>query len=117
MTRRALNLVCSRIFTLALCGTASSRITSAGPVPRISHTLHGTVVAVDATSRSLTVQARRLEAWMSGITGVWSVDNPKVLREVKPGDQIMAKLFENETALHNIEIVAISAGSHKEPSA
>ena len=54
---------------------------------------------------------------MSGITGVWSVDNPKVLREVKPGDQIMAKLFENETALHNIEIVAISAGSHKEPSA
>jgi Cu/Ag efflux protein CusF len=117
MTRRALNLVCSRLFTIALCQTAASRTLNAGPVPRISHTLHGTVVAVDTTSSSLTVQARRLEAWMSGITGVWRVDNPKVLRDVKPGDQIMAKLFENETALHNVEIVAISFRSHQEPPA
>jgi len=36
----------------------------AGRVPRIVHTVHGTVLAVDRLTRSLTVQARRMETWM-----------------------------------------------------
>jgi hypothetical protein len=67
------------------------------------------VIAVDARARSLTVQARRIEAWMEGVTGVWRIDNMKVLREVKPGDQIMGKLYDGENTLHKVEIVAISA--------
>jgi Cu/Ag efflux protein CusF len=99
-----MNRVCSQLFSAAIGYNCS-----AGPVPRISHTLHGTVVAVDAEALNLTVQARRLEDWMGSITKTWHVDNTKVLREVKPGDQIMGKIFDGETALRNVEIVAISA--------
>jgi hypothetical protein len=108
MTRREIG----RLSSLVLGGLAaglSSRKAVAGPVPRIVHTLHGTVVAVDANAHSLTVQARRLEAWMGAITSMYGVDNPKVLREVRAGDQIMGKVFEGETALRHVEIVAVAA--------
>ena len=82
---------------------------AAGPVPRLVHTLHGTVVTVDTVSQTLTVRALRLEAWMAAITSIYQVDNPKLLREVKAGDQIMAKIKEGETALHHVEIVTLVA--------
>lgn len=81
----------------------------AGPVPRIAHTLHGTVIAVDTVDRNLTVHARRLEAWMGAVTSVYAVDNQKVLREVRAGDQIMGKVFDGERILRHVEIVAVSA--------
>jgi len=64
---------------------------------------------VDAIAYSLTVKARRLEAWMGAITTIYRVDNQKLLREVKVGDQIMGKVYEGETALHHVEIVAVAA--------
>jgi Cu/Ag efflux protein CusF len=81
----------------------------AGPVPPIAHTLHGTVIAVDAVDRNLTVQARRIEIWMGAITSIYAVDNEKVLRQVRAGDQIMGKVFDGETVLRQVEIVAVSA--------
>jgi len=110
MTRREMNLVSSFVLGWAAVSVASGRAV-AGPVPRIVHTLHGTVVAVDTIARSLTVQARRLEAWMGAITSIYGVDNPKVLHEVKVGDQIMGKVYEGEKALHHVEIVAVAAHS------
>jgi hypothetical protein len=106
MTRRQMNRM-----GMLLPGWASTWVdrAAAGPVPRVVHTLHGTVVTVDTVSRTLTVRALRLEAWMSAITSIYHVDNPKFLREVKAGDQIMAKVREGETALHHIEIVAVAA--------
>jgi Cu/Ag efflux protein CusF len=81
----------------------------AGPVPRIAHTLHGKVVAVDTIAHSITVQARRMEAWMGAITAIYRVDNLKLLREVKAGDQIMGKVYDGETALSHVQIVAVAA--------
>ena len=81
----------------------------AGPVPRIAHTLHGMVVAVDAVDCKLTVQARRLESWMGAITSIYDVDNHKLMREVRAGDQIMGKVFDGEAILRHVEIVAVSA--------
>jgi len=80
----------------------------AGPVPRIAHTVHGKVLAVDAIGHSLTVQARRVETWMGAITAIYKVDNQKLLRQVKAGDQIMGKVFDGETALHHVQIVAVA---------
>jgi Cu/Ag efflux protein CusF len=102
MTRRSLVLGWTAL------GVAS-RMALAGPAPRIVHTLHGTVRAVDPASRSLTVHARRMEEWMETIEASYSVDNMKLLREVKAGDQIMGQIFEGEMALHHVEIVAVAA--------
>lgn len=104
----------NHVSSIALGAAAMALMASramAGPVPRIAHTLHGTVVAVDAVELKLTVQARRLEAWMGAITTIYAVDNQKVMREVRAGDQIMGKVFDGETILRHVEIVAVSARS------
>jgi Cu/Ag efflux protein CusF len=110
MTRREMNHVSSLAIGWAAM-IAASGYAVAGPVPRIVHTLHGMVVAVDVEACRLTVQARRLEVWMGAITSIYAVDNPKLMREVKAGDQIMGKVYEGETALHHVEIVAVAAPS------
>jgi len=115
MTRREMNSVSLLVIGWAAVWVASDRAV-AGPVPRIVHTLHGTVVAVDAIAQSLTVQARRLEAWMGAITSIYGVDSPKLLREVKVGDQIMGKVYDGETALHHVEIVAVAVRPATEAS-
>jgi hypothetical protein len=69
----------------------------------------GTVVAVDAGARSLTVEARHAEPWMESARANYSVGNLKFLREVKAGDQILGHVFEGETELRRVEIVAIAA--------
>ncbi len=107
MTRRSMNHVSSFVLGWAAL-TAASHRALAGPVPRLAHTLYGTVVGVDATSRSLTVRARRLEAWMSAIVTIYRVDNEKLMREVKAGYQIMGKVFDGETALRDVKIVAVT---------
>jgi Cu/Ag efflux protein CusF len=110
MTRREMNLVSSLVIGSAAVALMSGRAV-AGPVPRIVHTLHGTVIAVDAIARNLTVQARRLEAWMGAITSIYGVESQKLLRQVKAGDQIMGKVYDGETTLHHVEIVAVTARS------
>jgi hypothetical protein len=108
MTRRVMNHAAS--FALGWVGLmATTGKALAGPVPRIVHTVHGKVLAVDAIAHSLTVQARRMEVWMGAITTTWRVDNLKVLRQVRAGDQIMGKVYDGETALRHVEIVAVAA--------
>ena len=108
MTRRAMNRVSS--FSIGWAAVAlASRSALAGPVPRIVHTLLGTVVAVDAIAHRLTVHALRMEVWMGAITMIYRVENPKLLRQVKAGDQIIGKVYDGETALHHVEIVAVTA--------
>jgi hypothetical protein len=102
MTRREMTRMGSFLF-----GTG---VMAAGSARRIAHTLMGTVVAVDTAGRSLTVHALRQEPWMGALTSVYSVDNSKVLREVRAGDQIMGKVYDGETMVHRLEIVAVSAG-------
>ena len=99
----------NHVSSIALGAALMARRAMAGPAPRIAHTLHGTVVAVDAVACKLTVQARRLEAWMGAITSSYAVDNQKVMREVRAGDQIMGKVFDGEAILRHVEIVAVSA--------
>jgi hypothetical protein len=53
--------------------------------------------------------ALRREPWMGALTSSYSVDNEKVLREVRAGDQIMGKVYDGETMLHHLEIVAVTA--------
>lgn len=104
LMNRVRSFVLIPIAALAISGSAL-----AGPVPRTSHTVHGKVLAVDAITHSLTVQARRVEAWMGSLTTIYHVENAKVLRQVKAGDQIMGKVYDGETALQHVEIVAVSA--------
>ena len=65
-----------------------------------SFTFHGKVEAV--TDKGLTVNGEKVEGWMAAMTMTYPVDKPEVLKTVKPGDNIMATVYEGDMTLHNV---------------
>ena len=43
---------------------------------------------------------------MGAMTMTYPVDKPEVLKKVKAGDQIMARVYEGDMTLHEVEVMA-----------
>lgn len=75
-------------------------------------TFHGKVEAVDKSAKSLKVNGEKVEGWMDdAMTMDYKVDNPAILKKVKPGDQIMATVYEGDMTLHKVRIMKKAATS------
>jgi protein SCO1/2 len=74
------------------------------PAGKKSFKFHGKVEAVAADG--LTVNGDKVEGWMEAMTMKYKVDDPKVLKNVKPGDEITATVYEGDLALHKVEVAA-----------
>lgn len=74
-------------------------------------TFHGKVEAVDKSASSLKVNGEKVEGWMDAMTMDYKVDKPAVLKNVKPGDQIMATVYQGDMTLHNVRVMKKAAGS------
>jgi len=75
-------------------------------------TFKGQVEKVDA--KSVTVKNESVPGWMNSMSMSYSVDKPDVLKTVKPGDQITAKVYEGDfKTLYGLQVVAPPAGSDK----
>jgi protein SCO1 len=70
-----------------------------------SYTFHGKVEAVDANSKSLKVNGEEVKGWMAAMTMNYKVDDPTVLQKVKPGDQIMATVYDGDLVLHKVQVM------------
>lgn len=70
-----------------------------------TYTFHGKVEAVDGNAKSLTVNGERVDGWMDAMTMNYKVDDPSVLTKVKPGDQIMATVYEGDLTLHKVQVM------------
>ncbi|HWE51174.1 MAG TPA: copper-binding protein [Bryobacteraceae bacterium] len=68
-------------------------------------TFHGKVEGVNAADSSLKVNGEKTEGWMDAMTMDYKVDNPAVLKSVKPGDTIKATVYEGDMVLHKVEVV------------
>ena len=75
-----------------------------------SYALRGKVEAVTESNRTLTVNHENVEGWMEAMTMAYEVDDPKVLKKVKAGDQIKATVYDGDYTLHDIQIVPRSGG-------
>jgi Cu/Ag efflux protein CusF len=75
----------------------------------------GRVDQVDAANRRLTVANEPIEGWMGGMTMAFRVSNEDVLATLKPGDQIVAKVYEGDLTLYDVKVV--SQASSTVPSA
>jgi Cu/Ag efflux protein CusF len=71
-----------------------------------SYTFHGKVEAVSADG--LTVNGEKVEGWMDAMTMKYKVDDPKVLKKVKAGDEITATVYEGDLSLHKVQVAAKS---------
>lgn len=65
-------------------------------------TFHGKVEAVSADG--LTVNGEKVEGWMDAMTMKYKVDDPKVLKTVKPGDKITATVYKDDMSLHKVQV-------------
>ena len=71
-----------------------------------SYTFHGKVEAVNADG--LTVNGEKVEGWMDAMTMRYKVDDPRVLKKVKVGDEITATVYEGDLLLHKVQVAAKS---------
>jgi protein SCO1/2 len=75
-----------------------------------AHAFHGKVEAVNRGAASLKVNGEKVEGWMDAMTMDYKVDDPSILDKVKPGDQIMATVYDGDYSLHNVKIMRKKAG-------
>jgi protein SCO1 len=88
------------ILSLALLVAAVSL--AQAPAGKKPLTFHGKVEAVSADS--ITVNGEKVEGWMDAMTMKYKVDDPKVLKTVKPGDKITATVYEGDISLHKVVV-------------
>jgi Cu/Ag efflux protein CusF len=77
-----------------------------------SYTFHGKVQTVDESSKSMKVDGEEVKGWMSAMTMDYKVDDPSVLKKVKPGDRIMATVYDGDLVLHKVQVMP--AGDSKQ---
>lgn len=76
-----------------------------------SYTFHGKVEAVN--DNSLKVNGEEVKGWMAAMTMDYKVDDPSVLKKVKPGDQIMATVYDGDLVLHKVQVMPNQNGESK----
>lgn len=93
---------------LLLLGAWFARPSSASQqnAPR-EYRFSGTVAAVDAARRTVTVANDNVPGWMAAMTMSYGVDRPEVLAGMAKGDRITATVYEgNVTTLYGVRVVA-----------
>lgn len=101
--RGSLSIVCAIVVMIAACLTYAA-------AEKKAHPFHGTVEAVNKSARTLKVHGEKVEGWMDAMTMDYRVDDPSILDRVKPGDQILATVFDGDYSLHSIRLTGKSGG-------
>jgi Cu/Ag efflux protein CusF len=71
-----------------------------------SFTFKGKVEKVDVAAKKITVNGEKVEGWMDSMIMLYAVDKEDVLKKLKVGDQITAKVYEGDfMVLHDVQVV------------
>ena len=71
-----------------------------------SFTFKGRVEKVDVAAKKITVNGEKVEGWMDSMSMSYAVDKEDILKKLKVGDQITAKVFEGDfMVLHDVQVV------------
>jgi Cu/Ag efflux protein CusF len=71
----------------------------------------GKVEKVDPNAKTVLVNNENIPGWMSSMSMSYTVDNPEVLKTVKPGDQVTAKVYEGDfKTLYDLKVAPPSPG-------
>jgi Cu/Ag efflux protein CusF len=71
---------------------------------------HGKVESIDKVGNYVSASNEKIEGWMDAMSMVYPVDDVSILDKLKPGDQIMATVYEGDYSLHQIKVVGLAAG-------
>ena len=103
MVRRIIALVtavlCALVFSIALSAQAKP------PAGSKDHAFKGKVEKVDLKTKMVTVNNENVPGWMNSMTMVYKVDKEAVLKDLKPGDQITATVYDGDLqTLYNVKL-------------
>jgi protein SCO1/2 len=87
---------------------------SQGTAAKKAYTFHGKVEGVDAKAGTLKVNGEKVEGWMEAMTMDYKVDDPKVVKNVKTGDTIMATVYADDMVLHKVMVMPAHGAAKSE---
>jgi Cu/Ag efflux protein CusF len=104
---------CVVLFATILCLTAvanAQRTDKKGkkePPPfAVAFVFKGIVEQLDANAKWVTVTNENIPGWLNYKKMTYKVDNPEVLKTVKPGDRVTAKVYEGDfKVLYELTVV------------
>jgi Cu/Ag efflux protein CusF len=89
----------SRLFVaLAVILMFASAAWTQPPVSAGGHFFRGRVEQADQQNGKITVAGDEVSGWMAAMTMTYKVDQPAVLKTLKPGDQIAARVYDGDFA-------------------
>jgi Cu/Ag efflux protein CusF len=97
-----------RIATALLCAVALTIAVSAQtpPAGKKDHAFKGKVEKVDPKTKMVTVNNESIPGWMMSMTMAYKVDKEASLKDLKPGDQISATVYDGDfQTLYNIKLL------------
>src|SRR5215475_8688938 len=84
------------------------------PAGKKEHIFKGKVEKIDLANKTFTVNGQKVEGWMDAMTMSYAPDKEDVLKKVKVGDQITAKVYDGDfRTLHDVQVVAAPAADTK----
>jgi Cu/Ag efflux protein CusF len=91
---------------------------NAPPAGKKEHIFKGKVEKIDLANKTFTVNGQKVEGWMDAMTMNYAPDKEDVLKKVKVGDEITAKVYDGDfRTLHDVQIVSKPADAKTAPPA
>src|SRR3989440_1072946 len=97
-----------RIATALLCAVALTIAVNAQtpPAGKKEHAFKGKVEKVDPKTKMVTVNNESIPGWMMSMTMAYKVDKEASLKDLKPGAQISATVYDGDfQTLYNIKVL------------
>src|SRR6185503_17145815 len=96
---------------LLSCGYAEQN-KNAAAAGKKEYVFKGKVEKIDLTNKTFTVNGQKVEGWMDAMTMNYVPDKEDVLKKLKVGDEITAKVFDGDfRTLHDVQVVAAAKPS------
>lgn len=99
-----------RLLRIAIAALLAAALCLAQAPAKKSYVFHGKVVSVNKEAQTLSVANEKIDGWMNAMTMSYKVDNPSVIGQLKPGDQITAKVYDGDYVLHDVKPVTSKSG-------
>ena len=102
MFRRVIALLTPTLCALILSVAVSAQVKP--PAGKKDHAFKGKVEKVDLKTKMVSVNNENVPGWMNSMTMTYRVDKDAVLKDLKPGDQITATVYDGDMQmLYNVK--------------
>ena len=90
---------------IAMALTLAVAVAGAQNSGKKEYQFRGKVEKVDSKAEKVSVNGEKVEGWMEAMTMLYSVSNRDVLKKLKAGDQITAKVYDGDTStLYDVKV-------------